>query len=128
MTIIDEAQARLEQLAVKHVPFREFLPSGPADTCIINSRGKLQDTKGERAVILSDPPGVYYLLDSDNDGAARKSGIRQIQLTFLEVPEHAVHYVEQLGAGWRLDKVELLPAVGKEGHPGVWSAILSHVD
>lgn len=114
MTIIEQAQARLEQLAVKHAPEQLF-----AD-------GKPNDIDG-RHITLRDQPGVYYLLDSDNDGKAMLPGVRSIQLMFLEVPEHAVHYAEQLGAGWRLDKVELLPAIGKEGHPGVWSAILSHV-
>lgn len=107
MTIIEQAQVRLEQLAVEHAP---------------------EQADGLRHVALFNQSGVYYLLDSDNDGRAmERPGVRRIQLLFLEVPEHAVHYVEQLGEGWRLDKVELLPTVGKEGHPGVWSATLSHV-
>ena len=115
MTIIEQAQARLEQLAVKHAPEQLF------------ENGEPNNIDG-RHITLRDAPGVYYLLDSDNGGKAMLPDVRRIQLTFLEVPEHAVHYVEQLGPGWRLDKVELLPVIGKEGHPGVWSARLSHVD
>lgn len=114
MTIIDEAQARLEQLAVRHAPEQRFLED--------------PDQIDGRYVTLRDPPGVYYILDTDNGGQAKLPGVRRIQLTFLEVPQHAIHYVEQLGAGWRLDKVELLAVVDKEGHPGVWSATLSHVE
>lgn len=111
--LIDDAAARLEAIGVKHSPMQLF------------EDGTVNTVDG-RHITLRDARGVYYLLDSDNDGAARKPGVRLIQLMFLEVPEHAIHYVEQLGAEWRLDKVELLPAV-EEGHPGVWSAILSHV-
>lgn len=105
-TIIEQAQARLEQLAVKHAP---------------------EHGGDDRHIRLRDPAGVYYLLDTDNEGRAKQAGVHRIQLMFLEVPQHAVHYVEQLGASWRLDKVELLAVVDKEDHPGVWSATLSHV-
>jgi hypothetical protein len=107
MTDMEKAQARLEQLAVKHSP-EQHLENGEVDC---------------RYVTLLDEPGVYYLLDTDNGEKARKPGVRTIQLVFLDVPEHAVHYVEQLGAGWRLDKVE--PIISKEDRP-VWGAILSH--
>lgn len=110
-TIIEQAQARLEQLAVKHAP-EQYCEDG---------------TSEGRHIRLRDPAGVYYLLDTDNEGKAKQSGVHRIQLTFLEVPQRAVHYVEQLGGGWRLDKVELMPAVDREDHPGVWSATLSHV-
>lgn len=103
----EEAHAKLDALAVKHAPMQRFLDS-PNDEC-------------GREVCMRDEPGVYYLLDIDNDGSAMKTGFRRIQLLFLNVHPHAEHYAAQIG--WDIERIEVLPVVGQE-HPGVHSAIL----
>ena len=88
------AEEKLRELGVEHAPVQGFLES---------------DDNDGRYVLLSDPPGVYYLLGGVDNMKGRYASAHPnvIQLLFLDCPENAQQLADELG--WRLLNVERLP-------------------
>ena len=75
MDTLEIAAKRLDALAVRHAPV---------------------ECEGMRLVTLQDPPGVYYILGTDNM-EQRSRADKRIQLIFLDVPEMAEHFAIAIG-------------------------------
>lgn len=89
MQILEKAARQLEAIGVIHAP--------------IECEG-LKPGHYHRFVTLQCRPGVYYIRGDDN---VPDAPVEKLQLIFLDVPEMAAHFAEQIG--WKIEIVEQIP-------------------
>jgi len=96
---MQDAERLLQSIGVRHAPIQAF-----------GEDGRISGLDG-RFVCIFDPPGPYYILGFENDGAERASPNREkIQVLFWQCAETASAIADVIG--WNVEKIEKLPVVG----------------
>ena len=87
------AEEKLRELGVEHAPIQGFAKGDDVDY---------------RGVVISTPPGAYYVLGIDNRSPIAYTN--RIQLLFVDCPENSNEIAAALG--WRLVHRSVLPNAG----------------